>query len=106
MKIISEKQISDFDKKGVVFLENYFSQTWIEKLKIGIEKNILNPGKEKRVWSKESDGQYTFYDSNNWRNIKEYQEFIEESSMKNMAATLLNTKKVNFFFDAIFVIAS
>ena len=59
MKRISEEQIAEFDSKGVVFLENYFSEKWIKKLKIGIEKNILNPGKEKRVWSKESEGQYT-----------------------------------------------
>ena len=103
MKCISEEQIAEFDSKGVVFLENYFSEKWIKKLKIGIEKNILNPGKEKRVWSKESEGQYTFYGSDNWRNILEYREFIEQSSMKNIAAALLSTKKVNFFFDAIFV---
>ena len=73
------------------------------KIKNRIGKNILNPGKEKRVWSKESEGQYTFYDSDNWRKIPEYREFVEKSSMKNVAAKLLNTQKVNFFFDAIFV---
>jgi|TARA_B110000914_G_scaffold224785_1_gene243593 ectoine hydroxylase-related dioxygenase (phytanoyl-CoA dioxygenase family) len=103
MKTISKQQITEFDTKGVVFLDNYFSKAWIEKLKIGIGKNILNPGKEKRVWSKESEGQYTFYDSDNWRKIPEYREFVEKSSMKNVAAKLLNTQKVNFFFDAIFV---
>ena len=81
MKSISDQQIKEFDTDGVVFLENYFSEEWIEKLKIGIEKNILNPGVEKRFWSKESEGQYTFYDSDNWRNILEYKEFIEQSSM-------------------------
>jgi ectoine hydroxylase-related dioxygenase (phytanoyl-CoA dioxygenase family) len=103
MKTISKSQIAEFNSKGVVFLENYFSKSWVDKLKIGIKENILNPGKEKRVWSKESNGQYTFYDSDNWRTIPEYREFIENSPMNNVAAKLLNTSKVNFFFDAIFV---
>ena len=38
MKTISKQQITEFDTKGVVFLDNYFSKAWIEKLKIGLEK--------------------------------------------------------------------
>ena len=103
MKTISKDQIANFNTNGVIFLSNYFTEDWLQLLKTGIEKNILNLGKEKRIWSKENTGQFTFYDSDNWRRIKEYKNFVEESPMKNIAGKLLNTTKVNFFFDAISV---
>ena len=37
MKGISDQQIKEFDTNGVVFLENYFSEEWIEKLKEGFD---------------------------------------------------------------------
>ena len=43
MKRIYKEKIAEFDSKGVVFLENYFSEKWIEKLKIGIENGIILP---------------------------------------------------------------
>ncbi len=44
-----------------------------------------------------------FYDSQAWREIAEYRDFIEKSPLASLAAQLLETNRVNFFFDAVFV---
>ena len=56
-----------------------------------------------RIWDRSEKDKITLYDSDNWRRIEEYQNFVYESPSKEIACSLLKTSKVNFFFDAIFV---
>ena len=103
MKEITNEQVNNFYEDGVVFLEGYFNSDWVEILRKGISKNLASPGKRKRVWNRDVDGKFTLYDSENWQRIKEYRTFILEGPTKDIALKLLQTNKVNFFFDAIFV---
>jgi len=102
-RYISEEVVEEFQKNGVVFLQGFFSNHWLNLLRAGIKKNLNEPGPNQHIWSKEDEGQFTLYDSDNWRKIPEYENFIKNSNMKEVACQLLRTKKVNFFFDAIFV---
>ncbi len=103
MKEISDKQVKNFYEDGVVFLEGYFHSDWIKMLRKGINKNLADPGERKRVWDRDLDGKFTLYDSENWQRIDEYRAFIQEGPTKDIALKLLQSKKVNFFFEAIFV---
>ena len=42
-KILSKKQIIQFQKDGAIFLKGLFDISWIKKLEKGIEKDIKNP---------------------------------------------------------------
>lgn len=44
-----------------------------------------------------------FWDSLAWRQVPEYQRFVFESPAAEIAATLMGSSAVNFFFDAVFV---
>ena len=100
---ISDQQVKSFFNDGVVFLRNVFDSEWISLLKNGIAKNLSEPGEGSRIWDRNRKGRFTLYDSDNWRRIKEYRKFVFESTTKEIAARLLNSRKVNFFFEAIFV---
>ena len=80
-----------------------FSAEWVELLKSGVSRNLAEPGERTRIWDRNDEGQYTLYDSDNWHRIDEYRKFVFESSTKEIAAKLLNTSKVNFFYEAVFV---
>ena len=72
-------------------------------LKTGVSSNLAEPGERTRIWDRSDEWKYTLYDSDNWRRIDEYRKFIFDSSTKEIATKLLNTSKVNFFYEAIFV---
>jgi len=93
----------DFFAHGVALLRQAFDAEWIDELRAGVEKNIAAPTVRGRVWNRDAQGRVCFYDSQAWRDIGEYRDFVERSPAAAIAAKLLNTSRVNFFFDAIFV---
>ncbi len=100
---ISDQQVETFSRDGVVILRNMFSADWIRLLKAGIARNLAEHGERTRIWDRSPDGKYTLYDSDNWGRIDEYRKFVFESSIRVIASRLLNTSKVNFFFEAVFI---
>ncbi len=48
-KKLSEADVKAFHEDGVVCLRNVFSETWVQKAAIGIQKNLDNPSKEYRL---------------------------------------------------------
>ncbi|MDD9812434.1 MAG: phytanoyl-CoA dioxygenase family protein [Gammaproteobacteria bacterium] len=93
----------DFSAHGVAVLRQAFDAEWISRLRAGVEKNIAAPTARGRVWNRDAAGRVCFYDSQAWRDIDEYRAFVERSPAAQIAAQLLDTAHVNFFFDAIFV---
>jgi len=100
---LSSEQITKFASDGVVLLENVIEPRWIERLMQGLTKNIARPTQRSRIWDQDAMGRTCFYDSQAWQIINEYRDFIQKSPIARIAATALQTNKVNFFFDAVFV---
>ncbi len=100
---ITPEVAHQFSQDGVVLLRAAIEPTWIDKLRVGVEKNILAPTVRGRTWDRDSAGRVCFFDSQAWCDIAEYREFIESSPIAEIAARVLNTDRVNFFYDAIFV---
>lgn len=75
---------------------------WIELLRVGVARNLAAPGDRARVWNDDGDGRAMSYDSQSWLRVPEYREFIEDSPMAEIAARIMGSNAVNFFFDAVF----
>ena len=43
-RYISEEVVEEFQKNGVVFLQGFFSNHWLNLLRVGIKKNLNEPG--------------------------------------------------------------
>ena len=91
-----EKEIIyNYQNHGVALVKNVISNGWLEKLAKGVEKNFENPSQYKCVYEEEN-GKEIFYDDYcNWRRIEEYSDFIFNSGIAKIAATLMQSKKIN-----------
>jgi len=100
---VTDEHIERYATDGVVCLRQAIPIEWIESLRRGIEKNLESPTERSRLWDRADDGSTTFYDSQAWQTVDEYQDFVLNSPMAELAARVMGVSLVNFFFDAIFV---
>ena len=54
-KILTNDEINQFKKDGVIFLKGKFDTSWIKKLQAGIEKDIKNPSPRFKSHTLEKD---------------------------------------------------
>ena len=99
---ITDEVIEQYSTDGVVCLRGVISEDWIELLRDGVEHNLTHPSSRGRVWYSDDDGQRSLYDSQVWQDIEQYERFVLESPMAEIAGRLMRASAVNFFFDAIF----
>lgn len=100
---VSQQDIEDFSGDGAVCLRGVIDLDWIERLKVGVEHTLANPTERGRLWHLDDQGRESRYDSQVWRTRPEYAEFITQSPLAEIAGTLMESSKANFFFDAMFV---
>jgi len=98
---ITEEQVDQFQKDGAILLENAFSKDWIEKIKTGIEKNMTSPSIYHEVLRvKKNQGAY-FNDYCNWREIKEFRDFVFNSEAGEIAAKLMRSPYAVFYHEHV-----
>ncbi|XP_068728712.1 probable phytanoyl-CoA dioxygenase [Montipora capricornis] len=96
---ISEEDILTFQNDGVICLRAAVDQKWINILKNGIEENRRNPSE----MTKRKGHTSFFHDYNNWRCIKEYEEFIFQSGVGEIAAKFLQSSAVALYSNHVIV---
>ncbi len=101
--MITEEETKTFARDGVVFLQQAFSQKWVDVLCEAIEENIRNPSVRGRYWDRDKEGRSCFYDSQSWQAISGYKDFALNSPCGEIAGRLMGSSRTNFFFDAVFV---
>ena len=100
---MSVRDIETYRKEGAVCLRGLFESSWVELLKLGIERNLNHPGPNARHYNAGRDTGFYFADAGVWRDIPEYRQFLFDSPAVNIAAELMNASKVNLFFDNLFI---
>jgi len=100
---ISADEIASYQRDGVVLLPALFDSGWIELLQDGLRANCAAPSPRSRVWDRDAAGRTMFYDSQAWQGIEQYRQFVFESPAAQIAACLMGSARVNFYFDAVFV---
>lgn len=103
MRAITTEEIETYHRDGVVLLPGMFDQDWIDLLLRGLEINCAHPTQRSRVWDRDAAGRTMFYDSQAWQGIDEYRRFIFDSPAARIAAQVMGSTMVNFYFDAVFV---
>ncbi len=100
---ITAEQVERFATDGVVLLPAMFDSSWIDLLRAGLDNHLTAPTSRARIWDRDEADRTMFWDSMAWRQVPEYERFVFESPAAEIAATLLRSERVNFFFDAVFV---
>ena len=99
---VTEQDIETFRRDGVVLIKSLFSD-YIDKLRKGIEKNILEPSEYGAENLQEGETGRFFDDYCNWQRIPEFKDVIFHSPVGEVASRLMQSKTVQLFHDHILV---
>ncbi|MFW2381945.1 MAG: phytanoyl-CoA dioxygenase family protein [Acidimicrobiales bacterium] len=102
-RAITSDEIERFRRDGVVMLSGMFERSWVDLLRSGLERHLITPTARARVWDRDDAGRTMFWDSMAWQDVPEYEQFVRQSPAAAIAGQLLGAKRINFFFDAVFV---
>ena len=102
-RAITDVEVTNYHRDGVVLLREMFDADWIALLREGLQTNCDNPTYRSRVWDRDAEGRTMFWDSQAWQGIEQYRQFIFDSPAARIAGELMGSTEINFFFDAVFV---
>ena len=96
--VIDEVTLHDFKRDGAVHLPGVFKD-WLAVLTRGVEFNIAQPNESALTHKAESHEGLFLEDFCSWQRIPEYEDFIRQSPMAEIAAQLMQSSSVQFFHD-------
>lgn len=102
MPILSNSQVEEFQRDGVMVLRGYFSD-WIDMLGEGVEANMRDPGPWGREYLDDDQAGRFFGDYCNWSRIDEYRRFMFESPVAEIAADLMQSDSARIFHEHVLV---
>ncbi len=98
---IDEADIAQYQRDGVHVLRGLFSQDWIEALRVGVERNMAEPGE---FAGEHGEGEGKFFDDYcNWQRIPEYRAFVYDSPAAAIAAAVMRSETAQFFHEHVLV---
>ena len=101
--ILNSEYISIFEKNGVVLLKNMINKKWQRILNDAIEEDIKKPGPFFHSYKTE-DGKGNFHGNMRiWEHYQGLKDYCTKSPLPCFAAQLLNSNKINLFYDQLFV---
>jgi len=100
--VVAAEDIETFSRDGVVCLRGVIGQDWIDRLLDGVNCTLENPTSRGRLWNRDEQGRESRYDSQAWTTRPEFRDFVFESPLGGIAGELMQSDRVNFFFDAMF----
>lgn len=100
--LLTEKDIEDYQRDGVVVIRGLFKD-WVEVLRAGIERNMTEPGPYASENKKDGESGRFFDDYCNWPRIPEFEQVIRDSAAAEVAAQLMGSETVQVFHDHVLV---
>ena len=95
---ITEREIAEFERAGVICLRRLFSEGWIATLRNAVDRRAATSAKHQ---SKRA-AHYSFTELFMWKEDAAFRSFVFESPAAAIAARLLRSRSVRFYFDQIF----
>ena len=99
---LAAKQIENFHADGAVLIKGLLSD-WIDEIREGIERNIVDPGPYAAENLKPGEPGRFFEDYCNWRRIPEFEAFVFQSGIGRISAQLMRSKSAQMFHDHVLV---
>lgn len=97
---LSEEQIEQFEKQGVLCLRGVIEPKWVEVIKAAVEKELAEPGPDAES---HGEGAQVFDDFDMWHHVPEAREWAMNGPYPEIAAQLMRSKQVNLFMDQLIV---
>ena len=94
-------EIESYDRDGVLFARGLFDPSWVTRMAAAVDHAVSHPteyGDAVSLRDKGFSGDLFL-----WKERDEFRDFIYQSPASRIAAQLLRSKRVNFFYDQLFV---
>jgi len=100
---ITAEEISAYEEDGAVVLRGVLPLEWIEEMRVAVQDILDNPGKASNDYqTKEGDGRF-YNDFFLWWRNPVFKAFMKDSPMAEIAAQVMKSKTLNFFYDQLLV---
>ena len=102
-KLLTLKEIENFNNDGAIVLRKKFDISWIEKLKRGIKKDIKFPSPRFKSHTTKKSVPAYLEDYWTWDLISEFKDFVFNSPIAQIGSELMSAKKINLVMDNWFI---
>ena len=104
MKELNLKKIKDeYKENGAVVIRNIISKRWLNDMRIAIDAILENPGSASIEYTPSNKNGRYYGDFFLWMRNPIFKSFAFDSNIPEIASKLLDSNKVNFFYDQLLV---
>lgn len=100
---LTDDQIHVFDRDGVICLRQAVSREWLGRIEAAIERDIATPGPFFHGYKSEGSSAQFHGNMRLWENDPDFADYCLHSPLPGLAARLMRSRKVNLFYDQLFV---
>jgi ectoine hydroxylase-related dioxygenase (phytanoyl-CoA dioxygenase family) len=100
---IAADDIAAYERDGVVCLRRLIGQEWIDELRSGVEEAAASPGPHAEVYTRAGDPGRFWGDLDLWQRLPRFRRFVFASPAAAIAAEVMGSRGVNFFYDQLLV---
>ncbi|MFO1056916.1 MAG: phytanoyl-CoA dioxygenase family protein [Dongiaceae bacterium] len=100
---VAPEAIETYRRDGVVCLRGMFEQSWLDHLAAGIEQAMVERGPLAEVYTRPGAAGLFFGDLSLWKRLQPFRDFVFHSPAARIAAAVMGSRKVNFFYDQLLV---
>lgn len=103
LRPITANEREQYDRAGAVCLRGLFAVEWIDLLRGAVDESLARPGPHAEVYTRDGGpGRFTG-DLDMWQRIDGFRRFVLESPAAEIAGRVMQSRKVNFFYDQLLV---
>lgn len=102
-RVLSDEQIDEFDRDGVIIVRGLFSPDEVATIERGIERVLADPGPMFKVASQPDDPGRFVEDFCRWQEIEEIESIARTSRAADAARELMGGGSVRLFHDHVLV---
>jgi ectoine hydroxylase-related dioxygenase (phytanoyl-CoA dioxygenase family) len=102
LRDLTAAEIDAYGRDGVVALPGLFGAAWVDLLRDGVEQCLSAPGPHAVLGDRSRPG-YFFADQDMWWRMPCFRRLVLDSPAAEIAAHLMGSTGINFFFDQVIV---
>ena len=99
----SDLELEAFERDGAIVLRDILDSSWIESMRSAIERSLEDPGPMAREYTKPGEPGRYHGDFFLWRRSPGFRAFMQDSPLPELAARLMKSSEVFFFYDQLLV---
>lgn len=100
--LLNSSDIEAFQRNGVVLVKGLFAD-YVDELRVGIARNMEDPGPYAAENLKAGENGRFFDDYCNWQRIPEFEAVVRKSPAAAVAADLMSSNRVQMFHEHILI---